>query len=94
MKMLMVLKQHRVSSSKTVRHRAPWGARYMKYTVKMWYAVYSMAPYSQFGEGARSHFSMDKWNCPIPIRRRLSLTQAVRGQPISTGLALLFVMYL
>ena len=31
---------------------------------------------------------MDKWNRPIPVRWRLSLTKAVRGKIISTGLAL------
>ena len=31
---------------------------------------------------------MDEWNRPTPVRRRLSLTQAARGKPISTGLTL------
>ena len=30
---------------------------------------------------------MDEWNRLTPVRRRLSLTQAARGKPISTGLA-------
>ena len=30
---------------------------------------------------------MDEWNCPTPVRRRLSLTQAARGNPIPIGLA-------
>ena len=50
-------------------------------------AVCSEAPHSQFGEGARPHLCMDEWNCPTPVRRRLSLTQAARSKPIPTGLA-------
>ena len=53
-----------------------------------WSAVCSEAPHSQFGEGARPHLCMDEWNRPTPVRRRLSLTQAARGKPITTGLAL------
>ena len=82
------LSQHRVSSSKTVRSRAPCGARCIGHAVSTWSAVCSEAPHSQFGEGARPHLCMDEWNRPTPVRRRLSLTQAARGKPISTGLAL------
>ena len=81
------LSQHRVSSSKTVRPRAPCGARCIGHAVSTWSAVCSEAPHSQFGEGARPHLCMDEWNRPIPVRRRLSLTQAARGKPIPTGLA-------
>ena len=42
----------------------------------------------RFGEGARPHLCMDEWNRSTPVRRRLSLTQAARGKPIPTGLAL------
>ena len=45
------LSRHRVSSSKTVRPRAPCGARYIGHAVSTWSAVCSEAPYSQFGEG-------------------------------------------
>ena len=82
------LSQHRVSSSKTVRPRAPCGARCIGHAVSTWSAVCSEAPHSQFGEGARPHLCMDEWNRPTPVRRRLSLTQAARGKPIPTGLAL------
>ena len=82
----VLLSQHRVSSSKTVRPRAPCGARYMGHAVSTWSAVCSEAPHSQFGEGARPHLCMDEWNRPTPVRRRLSLTQATRGKPIPTGL--------
>ena len=84
---VMSLRQHRVSSSKTVRPRAPCGARCIGHAVKTWSAVCSEAPHSQFGEGAKPHLYMDEWNRPTPVRRRLSLTQATRGKPIPTGLA-------
>ena len=83
---VMSLSQHRVSSSKTVRPRAPCGARCIGHTVRTWSAVCSEAPHSQFGEGARPHLCMDEWNRPTPVRRRLCLTQAARGKPIPTGL--------
>ena len=85
---VMSLSQHRVSSSKTVRPRAPCGARCIGHAVSTWSAVCSEAPHSQFGEGAKPHLCMDEWNRPTPVRRRLSLTQAARGKPIPTGLAL------
>ena len=47
---VMSLSQHRVSSSKTVRPRAPCGARCIGHTVSTWSAVCSEAPHSQFGE--------------------------------------------
>ena len=62
---VMSLSQHRVSSSKTVRPRAPCGARCIGHTVSTWSAVCSEAPHSQFGEGARPHLCMDEWNRPI-----------------------------
>ena len=71
---VMSLSQHRVSSSKTVRPRAPCGARCIEHAVSTWSAVCSEAPHSKFDKGARPHFSMDEWNCPTPVRRRLSLT--------------------
>ena len=77
---VMLLIQHRVSASKTVRPRAPCGARCIGHAVSIWSAVCSEAPHSQFGEGARPHLCMDEWNRPTPVRRRLSLTQAVRGK--------------
>ena len=85
---VMLLSQHRVSSSKTVRPRAPCGARCIGHAVSTWSAVCSEAPHSQFGEGARPHLCMDEWNRPTPVRRRLSLTQAAQGKPIPTGLTL------
>ena len=84
---VVLLSQHQVSSSKTVRPRAPCCARCIGHAVSTWSLVCSEAPHSQFGEGARPHLYMDEWNRPTPVCRRLSLTQAVRGKPIPTGLA-------
>ena len=84
---VMSLSQHRVSSSKTIRPRAPCGGQCIGHAVSTWSAVCSEAPHSQFGEGARPHLCMDEWNRPTPVRRRLSSTQAARGKPIPTGLA-------
>ena len=76
---VLLLSQHRVSSSKTVRPRASCGARCMRHAIRTWSAVFSEEPHSQFGEGARPHLCMDKRNRPTPVHRWLSLTQAVRG---------------
>ena len=84
---MVLLRQHRVSSSKTVKPRAPCGARCIGHAVRTWSAVCSEATHSQFGEGARPHLCMDECNRPTPVRRRLNLTQAARGKPIPTGLA-------
>ena len=78
---VVLLSQHRVWSSKIVRPRAPCGARRIGHAVCTWSAVCSEAPHSQFGEGARLHLCMHEWNRPTPVRRRLSLTQAVRVSP-------------
>ena len=86
MLVVVLLSQHRVSLSKTVRPRAPCGARCIGHAVSTWSAVCSEAPHSQFGEEARPDLCMDEWNRPTPIRRRLSLTQAAGGKPIPTGL--------
>ena len=83
---VVLLSQHRVSSFKSGRPRAPCGARCIGHAVSIWSAICSETPHSQFGKGARPHLCMDKWNRPTPVRRRLSLTQAARGKPIPTGL--------
>ena len=85
---VMSLSQHQVLSSKTVRPRAPCGARCIGHAVSTWSAICSEAPHSQFGEGARPHLCMDEWNRPTSVFRRLSLTQAAQDKPIPTGLAL------
>ena len=85
---VILFSQHRVTSSKTVRPRAPCGAQCMGHAIRRWSAVCSAVPHSQFGKGAKSHLCMDEWNSPTPVCRRLSLTQAVRGKLIPKGLAL------
>ena len=76
---VVLLSQHRVSLSKTVRPRAPCGARCIGHAVRTWSAVCSEALHSQLGEEARPYLCMYEWNRPTPVRRRLSLTQASRG---------------
>ena len=56
---VMVLSQHRVSTSKTVSPRIPVGARCMGHVRMMCSAVCSAAPHSQFDVGARPHLCMD-----------------------------------
>ena len=82
---VVLLSQHLVLSSKTIRPRAPCGARCIGHTVSTWCAVCSEVPHSQFGEGARPHLCMDEWNHPTPVLRWLSLTQAAWGKPILTA---------
>ena len=63
---VMLLSQHRVSSSKTVRPHAPCGARCMGHAVSTWSAVCSEVPHSQFGVNnltGRSRHSTR--HCPI-----------------------------
>ena len=84
---VVLLSQHRVSSSKTVRPHSPCGARCIGHAVSTWSAVCSEAPHSQFGEEARPHLCMDEWNRPTPVSRRLSFIQAAWGKPIPTELA-------
>ena len=75
---VVLLTQHGILYSKTVRPRAPCGARCTGHAVRTWSAVCSETPHSQFGEGARPHLCMDEWNLPTPLRRRLRLTVALR----------------
>ena len=75
---VMPLSQHRVSSSKTVRPRAPCGARCIEHAVRTWSVVCSEAPHSQFGERARPHLCMDEWN-------QSTSPQAVELNPSCSG---------
>ena len=84
---VVLLSQHQVLSSKTIRPHAPCGAQCIGHAVSTWSAVCSEVPHSQFGEGVRPHLYMDEWNCPTLVHRRLSLTQGTWGKPIPTGLA-------
>ena len=84
----MELSQHLVSSFKTVRPITPRGDRCMGRVKIMWSAVFSLAPYAHFAEGARPHLCVDEPKRPTPVRRRLSLTQAVLVKLIPIGLVL------
>ena len=54
----------------------------------MWFAVCSLEPQSHFAEGARPHLCLEEPKRPTPVRRRLSLTQAVLVKLIPVGLVL------
>ena len=56
---VMVLSQHRVSTSKTASPRIPVGARCTGHVRIICSAVCSAAPHSQFDVGARPHFCMN-----------------------------------
>ena len=83
---VVLLSQHGVSSSKTVRPRVPCDAWCMGHAIRTWPAVCSEAPHLQFIEGARLHLCMDEWNHPTPVLKLLSLTQAAWDKPIPAGL--------
>ena len=82
---VMLLCQHQVLSSKTVRLCVPCGGLCIGHAVRTWSAVCLKVPHSRFSEGARPHLCIDKWNCPTPVHRWLSLTQAAQGKPIPTN---------
>ena len=88
---VMVLSQHQVSSSKTVRPQGPCGARCVGHT-RTWSSTCSVALHSQFNEGARPHFCMDELNRLTPVCTRLNLTRAIRDKPIPTGEVLILSM--
>ena len=85
---VMELSQHLVSSSKTVRPIIPRGAQCVGHVEIMWSAVCALAPHLHFAEGARPHLCMEETKRPTPVRRRLSLTQAVLVKLIPMGLVL------
>ena len=87
------LSQHFISSSKTVRPIILRGARCTGHVKTMWSAVCSLAPRSHFAEQARPHLCMDELKRPTPVRRRLSLTQAVLVKLIPIGLVLTLGMW-
>ena len=57
---VVLLSQHRVSSSKTVKPCAPCSAQCIRHAVSTWSAVFSEAAHSQFSEGERPHLCMDE----------------------------------
>ena len=56
---VVVLSQHPVSSSKTVRPVTPRGSQCMGHVKITRSAACLVAPHSQFDEGARPHLYMD-----------------------------------
>ena len=64
----------------------------MEHVIETWSTVCAMAPHIPLSEGARPYLCMKRWNHPTPVRRQLSLTQAVCGKLIPTGLALVLGM--
>ena len=76
---VVLLSQHRVSSSNIVRPRAPCGARCMGHAIRTWSAVFSEPLHLQFGIETRPHLCMNKWNSLTPVCRRLSLAMMFRA---------------
>ena len=74
-------------ASSFVIQNFPCGALCMGHAIRTWSSVCSVAPHSQFGEGARPHLCINGWNRPTPILKRLSSTQAARDKSIPTGLS-------
>ena len=89
---VVLLSQHQVSSSQTIRTRAPCGVRCMGHAVstRTWSAVCSEALHLQLGEGSRPHLCMDEWNRPTPLfgnwSKNLVIMSAVgRFEPFDKG---------
>ena len=55
--------------SKTVRPRAPCGARCIGHAISTRSAVCSKAPHSQSSEEARPYLCVDEWNRRTPVHR-------------------------
>ena len=85
---VMDLIQDLVSSSKTVRPIILRGARCMGHVKIMQFKVCSLAPHSHFAEEARPHLYMEEPKRPTPVRRLLSLIQAILVKLIPIGLVL------
>ena len=58
----------------------------------MWSAVCTLAPHLHFVQKVRSHLCMDERKRPIPVCRRLSLTQDVLVKLFLKGLVLIVGM--
>ena len=81
---VMLLSQHRVSSSKTVRSRALCGAWCMGHATRTWSAVCSAAPHSHFDEGA--DICAGQMESPNTSCQAVELNEAARNKPIPTDL--------
>ena len=85
---VMKLRQHLVSSSKTVIPIIARGARCVGHAKIMLSAVCLLAPHSHFAEEAKPHLCIDEPKRPTPVCRRLSLIQAFLVKLIPIGLVL------
>ena len=65
-----------------------WRARCVGHCEMTWSAVCSLAPHSQFGNGARPHLRFDEQKRPTLERRWLSLIQDALDKPIDLVLTL------
>ena len=75
-------------ASKTVRPIVPRGAQCMGHVETMWSAIRPLTPHSHFAEEARPHLCMDEPKRLTPVRKQLSLTQAVLVKLIPIGFVL------
>ncbi|CAK8687580.1 unnamed protein product [Clavelina lepadiformis] len=64
------------------RPRTPCGGRWIGQAMITWSAVCSVAPHSHPGEAASPYLCMSERKRPTPVRKRLSLTQAVLARDI------------
>ena len=67
------------TSSLIIQTRAPCGARCMGHVIRTLPVIRSEAPHLQFGERARSHLHMNKWNCPTPVCQSIKLDTSCSG---------------
>ena len=79
---VMVLSQHRVLSSKTVRPRAPCGARCIEHAVSTWSAVCSEAPHSLLVK-ERDPFVHGRMESPNTSPQAIELNPSCLGQAYS-----------
>ena len=73
---MIFLSQYLVSSSRSDKPQRSFGVRRVGYAEMMWFAVCSFASHSLLQESERFHSCMDEQKRPMPVRKRLSLTQA------------------
>ena len=76
---VVLLSQHRVSSSKTVRPCASYGARCIGHAVSTWSAVCSEAPHSQFGEANETPFVHGQMESPNTSPQAVELNPSCSG---------------
>ena len=79
------LSQHLAFPSKTIKPIIPRISRCMGHVKIMWSAVCSLAQHSYFAEEARPHVCMNERKRTTPVRKLLSLTQALLVKLIPIG---------